>query len=263
MPLNFEELEIERSPARRVYRVRIPGDQVSARIADRLNEIGRTVRLPGFRPGKIPLTVLEQRYGTKARAEVIQKLGGEAADSVLPRHELASSIDLIADTADAVEFRLAITHLPELASLDFDTIQIERLSGPPSAAAMLEDRLRQSVLDHLDQTYRFPLAPQLTAREHAVIRHAAEEAVESVTEEMDAELRAIAERRVRLGAVIVEMARRYEIVPAEEDLPRERRGAETLSQTRDRLREEKVVALILSKAKIIDREATEEELRES
>ncbi len=262
--ITLEEVEAERGPARRLYRAIVSSDHLSARIAERLSEIGRTVRLPGFRPGKIPLTVLEQRYGAKARVDVLQRLGAEAADKVLAHRELASSLELVVDTQDTVEFRLAVTTLAELPSIDFEAMEIERLSGPPTEAQLLEDHLRQSVLDVLDKTYQFPIAPQLITREHALIRRAAEEALAagSVTDAMDAELRAIAERRVRLGAVVVEMAQRHEILPVEEELHREHRGAETLAQTWDRLREEKLIGLIVSKAKIIDREATPEELRE-
>ena len=250
--------EVETGPASRVYRVRIAGEHVSSRVVERLNEIGRSVRLPGFRPGKIPVAILRERYGAKARAEIINKLGAEAADTVLARRELASSLDLIVDTPEALEFRLAVTHLAELPPLDFDAIQLDRLSCPPSEAKLLDDHLRQSVLDYLDKTYQFSLAPQLIAREHALIRRAAEDALASpVTAEMDSELRTIAERRVRLGAVVVEMAQRHDILPVEEELHSEQRGGETPAQTWDLLREEKLIRLIVSKAKITDREATE------
>jgi FKBP-type peptidyl-prolyl cis-trans isomerase (trigger factor) len=271
--------ETERGAARRVYRVRVSGENVSARVAERLKEIGKTVRLPGFRQGKIPAAVLEQRYGAKARAEAIQRLGAEAADKVLARGELAASLELSVDNTEAVEFRLAVTHLAELAAIDFAAIEIERLSAPQSALGLLgltresadklvDHHLRQQVLDRLNQAYQFPVAPQLVALEHARIRPAAEEALAAASttlaerEAIEAELGAIAERRVRLGAVVIEMTRRYEIVPAEEELQRERSGGEPLAQTRDRLREDKLIRLVVSRAHVIDREATAEELCE-
>ncbi len=271
--------EIERGVARRVYRVSIPGEHVASRVSNRLNEIGKTVRLPGFRPGKIPVAVLEQRYGAKARAEAIRRLGAEAADQVLARGELAASLELNEDTPERVEFRLAVTHLAELAPLDFGVIELERLMAPLStlgsvgltreaAEKLLENRLRQKVLDYLDEVYRFPISPQLIAREHALIRRAAEEAQASDSttlaerEAMEAELGAIAERRVRLGAVVAEMARRFKMVPAEEELQRERLSGEELAQTWDRLREDKVIRLVIESARVTEREATVEELRE-
>jgi hypothetical protein len=58
------------------------------------------------------------------------------------------------------------------------------------------------------------------------------------------------------------MARRHEIVADEEELQRERRGGEPLAQTWDRLREDKLIRLVMSRARVIDREATAAELRE-
>ncbi len=43
------------------------------RVETRLNELGRQVRLPGFRPGKVPLNVLRQRYGTSVMGEVLER----------------------------------------------------------------------------------------------------------------------------------------------------------------------------------------------
>jgi FKBP-type peptidyl-prolyl cis-trans isomerase (trigger factor) len=252
MPSNSSE-EIERGTARRVYLVSVPGESVSARVSERLKAIGKTVKLPGFRPGKIPEAVLQQRYGAKARAEAIQGLAAESADEVRARGELAARLELSADLPDRVEFRLEVTHLAELADLDFGAIEIERLSAPQSmldsvgaTKELLDNHCRQMVLDYLDGAYRFPLAPQLIAREYALIRLAAEEALESDSTTgaeraaIKAQLGAIAERRVRLGAVVVEMARRYELVPSEDGL----------------------IEFILSKARVTDREASAEELRE-
>jgi FKBP-type peptidyl-prolyl cis-trans isomerase (trigger factor) len=252
MPSHSSE-EIERGVARRVYRVSIPAESVSVRVAERLKAIGKTVRLPGFRPGKIPDAVLQQRYGAKYRAEAIERLGAEAADEARARGELAARLELIGESADGVEFRLEVTHLAELADLDFGAIEIERLSAPQSmldsvgaTPELLDNHCRQAVLDYLDGAYRFPLAPQLIEREYALIRLAAEEALESDSTTgaeraaIKAQLGSIAERRVRLGAVVVEMARRYEIASSEE----------------------KLIQFILSKARVTDREATIEELRE-
>jgi FKBP-type peptidyl-prolyl cis-trans isomerase (trigger factor) len=256
--------EVERAGARRVYRVSISGETVSARVAERLNQIGKTVRLPGFRPGKIPMAVLEQRYGAKARAEAIQALGAQAADQALARGELAATLELSGDRADGVEFRLEVTCLAELADIDFETIEIERLSASrseldrlglttESAEKLFDDHRRRMVLDSLDKAYRFPIAPQLIAADYTT--PAEREAIE-------AELGAIAERRVRLGAVVAEMARRQEIRLPEEEILRERRGGEAPAQTGDRLREDKLIRLVMSKARVTDREATAEELRE-
>jgi FKBP-type peptidyl-prolyl cis-trans isomerase (trigger factor) len=248
--------ELERAPARRVYRARFPEARVARDVSSRVNALARTVRLPGFRPGKIPAAVLIERYGAKSRTEVLQHLAAEAANWLLAQGGLASSIELTGggESGDA-EFRVSATYLPELDSIDFESIHVERLTGEAWEAEALENHVRQQVLDHLDALYQFPIAPALIAAEHARVRELAALEFEATSREeraeIDAELKRIAERRVRLGAVVAEMARRNQLVPTAE---------EGDTQMRDRLMEERLIRFILSKARVTERPATQDEL---
>ena len=51
--------------------LRVPTDSVESQIGGRLRELARTARIKGFRPGKVPAKVVEQRYGQQVRAEVV------------------------------------------------------------------------------------------------------------------------------------------------------------------------------------------------
>ena len=53
--------------------VQIPGDEVQQKIDARLREIGKTAKLKGFRPGRIPMKVLQQRYGPSVRQEIVSQ----------------------------------------------------------------------------------------------------------------------------------------------------------------------------------------------
>jgi len=58
----------------RRMRVQVPEDRVSSEIHKRLEDLSRNVRVPGFRPGKVPLKVIRQRYGRQVREEVVGEL---------------------------------------------------------------------------------------------------------------------------------------------------------------------------------------------
>ena len=49
----------------------VPAERVDGAVANRLREAARNVRLPGFRPGKVPMKVMQQRFGVGVRQEVI------------------------------------------------------------------------------------------------------------------------------------------------------------------------------------------------
>ncbi len=59
------------SPLERHITVSVPVEQIEAEIAARLKRLARTVRMQGFRPGKVPLKMVERQYGPQVRQEVV------------------------------------------------------------------------------------------------------------------------------------------------------------------------------------------------
>ena len=68
------QVSVENTSAiEKLLKIQVPAEEVNKQIDARLREIGKQVRLKGFRPGRIPFSVLRQRYGPQAKAEVIQQ----------------------------------------------------------------------------------------------------------------------------------------------------------------------------------------------
>ena len=51
--------------------VGVPAERVDAEVDTRLKKAAKNVRLPGFRPGKVPMKVMQQRFGAGVRQEVL------------------------------------------------------------------------------------------------------------------------------------------------------------------------------------------------
>jgi trigger factor len=58
-------------PLQRRLRVEVPEEQIASEVQNRLKSLSRTTRIDGFRPGKVPYKLLQQRFGSRVRAEVI------------------------------------------------------------------------------------------------------------------------------------------------------------------------------------------------
>jgi len=58
----------------RRMRVELPAERIEKEIESRLKSVGRTAKIKGFRPGKIPAKVVRQRYGGQIRQEVLSEL---------------------------------------------------------------------------------------------------------------------------------------------------------------------------------------------
>lgn len=65
----------------RRIKVDLPADEIEQEVDKRLRDVGRSARLPGFRPGKVPLKILRQRFGDSVRGEVF----GERIQSSFPQ----------------------------------------------------------------------------------------------------------------------------------------------------------------------------------
>lgn len=69
------QVSVEQSGAlERKLRVQVPASEVEEAVAERLRKVGRTARIKGFRPGKIPFKVVKKHYGPQVRREVLGDL---------------------------------------------------------------------------------------------------------------------------------------------------------------------------------------------
>jgi hypothetical protein len=64
----------ELGPMKRALKIEVPADEVNLRFVQAYSELNRQVRIPGFRPGKAPLQLLEKRYAKTIEEDVIRSL---------------------------------------------------------------------------------------------------------------------------------------------------------------------------------------------
>jgi trigger factor len=112
------------------FSVTVPKQEVEDKRQLRLVEISKTVKLPGFRPGKVPMHVIEQRHGESARAEAIDQVISDATEKTLSERKLRPAmqpkIELLTFAEDKdVEFKMAVEVLPEVKPADFTKISLE------------------------------------------------------------------------------------------------------------------------------------------
>jgi trigger factor len=126
---------------KRAYTVVVPAADIESKRAARLAELGKTAQLPGFRPGRVPMTVVKSRYGSAVSAEVLEDSVNTATQQVLTDRGLRPSaqpkIDLVqADPASDLEFKVELEVLPEITMPDFSAIALTRLKAEPPAEAI-------------------------------------------------------------------------------------------------------------------------------
>jgi trigger factor len=117
---------------KRELSVTIGAQEIEGKITDRLTEVGKQVRLPGFRPGKVPMNLLRKRFGESVRGEVVETAIQESTQKVIEEKELKPAvqpkIDLVSfEAGEDLEFSIAVELLPEIEITDLSSFKIEKL----------------------------------------------------------------------------------------------------------------------------------------
>jgi trigger factor len=238
--------------------------------------------IPGFE---------EQLVGAKPDSDVEVKvtfpegyqaahLAGKEAVFEVKVKEVKAPVDTVAD--DAFAEKLGVENLEKLREL-LKTNLAEQY------ARASRFKLKRALLDQLDTKHDFPLPPKMVEAEFASIWSQVQQDksngslpaddAEKTDEQLEAEYRKIAERRVRLGLVLAEIGRSENVQVTDQELAEAMRqeamryGAQAQqifdlfrqnpnaqAQLRAPIFEDKVVDLIVSKAKVEDEQVSKEEL---
>lgn len=111
--------------------VELPGDRVAAEVDKKLQQLARTVRMDGFRPGKVPMRVIKQRFGAQVRQEVygdmIQETFYEAANQENLRPAGEPKIELReAAAGDGFGYTATFEVMPEVSLADCTALAVKR-----------------------------------------------------------------------------------------------------------------------------------------
>jgi trigger factor len=121
---------------KRAFAVVVPAADIETRRATRLTELAKQVNLPGFRPGKVPMPIVRQRFGGAVAAEVLEQSINEATQqliseralrpAVMPKLEVLTVEPAAAGPAKDLEFKVELELLPEIAMPDFSAFSLVR-----------------------------------------------------------------------------------------------------------------------------------------
>ena len=117
---------------KREYTVIIPKEDIDGRMSERLTEVGTTVNVPGFRPGKVPLAILKKRFGDAVRGEILEKTIQDSIQNTMDEKDLRPAmepkVDLVTfEDGTDLEYKLTVEVIPDIEPIDFGTIELERL----------------------------------------------------------------------------------------------------------------------------------------
>lgn len=134
----------------REFTVQVPREDIDKAVDNRLQELRGQINLPGFRPGKVPLSIMRQRYGKSVMGEVLEGLVGHSSQHALQERNLrpAQQPDIEVTKFDEdsdLEYKMTVEVLPEIEPMDLSSISIERPVAEPDEEKVDEalERVRE------------------------------------------------------------------------------------------------------------------------
>ena len=123
------QLETTGSLERRLT-LSVPKSDITRKVQERYRSLARTVRMPGFRPGKVPLRMIEQSYGPQVTAEILGDAVSRAFSDAVDEHKLRvagqPSIEPKESADDASDFTATFEVYPEVQLAEPSGLEVER-----------------------------------------------------------------------------------------------------------------------------------------
>ncbi len=128
------QVSVERNELKCRMTIGFPKQHLEQEIEKRIKEIARTRKFDGFRPGKVPARVIQQRYGQQVREDALDEIARKNFQAAVTQEKLHPagypSIEF-KDEPDSAEMALIADFevYPEISEIKLDSIQVEKLSS--------------------------------------------------------------------------------------------------------------------------------------
>ena len=117
---------------KREFKIVVDAKDIETRIDSRLGELSKTANIPGFRPGKVPISLLRQRYGESLRGEILEQAVNQTSSQAMAEQNLRPAVQpriqvVKFDDGDDLEYTMELEVLPDIVPGDFDDIELTGL----------------------------------------------------------------------------------------------------------------------------------------
>jgi trigger factor len=131
--------EVQSEGLKRQFNITVEASAIEDKVNARLSDLAKRVKLPGFRPGKVPPSVMRQRYGQSIIGEVLEETVNDVTNRAMTdrglRPAMKPTVEIVSfDQGKDLHYKVDVEVLPEVKPTDFSQLEIERLGLEPTDA---------------------------------------------------------------------------------------------------------------------------------
>ena len=147
------------------WNVTVPAVKINEKINERYLKIAGTVKIPGFRPGKVPMNIIKQRYSASILPEVLDEVVNSSLKEVVVEKKIQPSVQPKVDIKKFEEgselvFNVSFQKMPDIKEIDLKKITVEK------PVLEIEDKdIKKALTELADKHERFePLKAKRNAK---------------------------------------------------------------------------------------------------
>src|SRR5438309_2525570 len=159
--VTIKTVETENEGLKRAFMLTIPAADIEARVDQEVKRLAPQIRMPGFRPGKVPANLIRKMHGESLRGDALNGAVQDGVQQLLSEQRIRPALqpqieldDSYAPGKDA-EVRVSLEALPDVPSPSVEGLKLERLTVEPDEAAV-DEQIRQLA----NQSKRWEEAPK-------------------------------------------------------------------------------------------------------
>lgn len=162
--------EVKNENLAREYEVTVPAVDIDTAIDDKLKQVASTIKMDGFRPGKVPLKLVKKKHGKRVLGEVLEKVVSDTSKKVISEKDLRPALQPKIEIksfneGDDLAYSMSLEIYPEVPDVALNEITITKLEPTIS-----EDDIKEGI-ERLCQSNRDwnPIAKDRAAKEGDIV----------------------------------------------------------------------------------------------
>jgi trigger factor len=165
--VTIKTVETENEGLKRAFMLTIPAEDIEARVEQEVKRIAPQVRMPGFRPGKVPPNLIRKMHGESLRGEALQGAVQQSVQMLLEEQKIRPALQPQVELGEGyehgkdAEVRVSLEALPDVGAPSIDNLELERLTVEPDEAAV-DEQVRKLA----EQSKRWDDAPKKHAAQN-------------------------------------------------------------------------------------------------
>ena len=146
--MTIKTVETENEGLKRAFMLTIPAEDIEARVEQEVKRIAPQVRMPGFRPGKVPPNLIRKMHGESLRGEALQGAVQEGVQQLLSDNKIRPALQPQVELTEGyehgkdAEVRVSLEALPDVPAPSIDDLSLDRLTVDPDERAV-DEQLKQ------------------------------------------------------------------------------------------------------------------------